>query len=66
MEQNQELYDHIYASFIKHRRVETPEEQLFVHELTREAMWGAQEYVKDLEESAVHLKETIRRLSKEV
>lgn len=60
-----ELYDNIYASFAKHRRIETSEDKLFVHELTLEAVSGAKVYLADLEEANTHLRETVKRLSHE-
>lgn len=62
---NQELYDAIYFSIARHIRIETTEENLFLHEITLEAMAGAESYMKDLQESVDHLKETISRLVKE-
>jgi len=62
---NNELYNHIYCSLVKHRKVETPEDKLFVHELTLEACEGAEEYLRDLEEANEHLKESVKRLSRE-
>mgnify|MGYP001550956519 CR=1 FL=1 len=62
---NQELYDSIYGSLVSTIRVETAEENLFLHELTLQAVAGAEAYMTDLQESIGHLKETIKRLSKE-
>lgn len=63
--ENKELYNSVYASFIKHREVETPEDRLFVHEITLEALEGIYPYIDDLEECIKHLTDTIKRLSKE-
>jgi len=57
-----DLYDSIYASFLKHRKVETAEDKLFVHELTCEAMAGVREYISELEEAIAHQKSTIKRM----
>lgn len=57
-----DLYDMIYASFIKHRDIKTEEDRLYVHELTLEALAGVQEYVHELHEAIEHLQETIKRL----
>lgn len=61
----EELYNYIYASFIKHRVVDSKEEKLFVHELTLEAVEGALEYIEDMSEAIGHLMTTIKMLSKE-
>jgi hypothetical protein len=62
---DQELYDHIYKSLTELIDPETEENSIVVHELTSLAAEGAQRYISDLEESISHLKETIRRISKE-
>ena len=62
---NQELYDSIRESIGRFIRLETDEENLFLHEVTLLAVDGAHSYVKDLEESVGHLRETIKRLTKE-
>lgn len=62
---NQELYDSIYSSLTEVIDVKSAWEQEFINKLTLQAVEGAQGYVNDLEESVGHLKETIRRLTKE-
>jgi archaellum component FlaC len=62
---NQELYDSIYSSLTEVIDVKSAWEQEFLNKLTIQAVAGAQEYVNDLEESVGHLKETIKRLTKE-
>ena len=59
-----ELYMSIRASLMRQLRLETPEENLFIHEITLEATAGAREYMKELEEAIVNLQETVKRLSK--
>ena len=57
-----DLYDMIYASFVKHRQVDNDEDKLYVHELTLEAMAGVHEYIHELQEAIVHHQDTIKRL----
>lgn len=57
-----DLYDMIYASFVKHRQVDNEEDKLYVHELTLEALAGVQEYVHELQEAIAHQQDTIKRL----
>lgn len=62
---NQELYDLIHDHMAERIDISEEETSLLIHELTLLAVEGAQEYVNDLEESVGHLKETIKRLTKE-
>lgn len=62
---NQELYDLIKDHMAERLDITEEDVSLLVHELTVLAVEGAQEYVTDLEESIGHLKETIKRLTKE-
>ena len=65
MDVNQELYQYILSALLKEITIDTPEEQVFISRITNSACIGAGKYIKDLEESVSHLKETIRRISKE-
>jgi hypothetical protein len=60
---NQELYDRIYESLLKHQYLETEEVKTFIHEFILQASKGIDEYLKDLEETVIHLRETVHRLS---
>ena len=62
---NQELYDSIYFSLTGMIDTETEEKRRFINDIALLATAGAQEYIYELEEAMDHLKETIKRLSKD-
>lgn len=62
---NQELYDLIHDQLSSKIDISEEEMSLLVHELTCLATSGAEEYLRDLQESVEHLRETVTRLVKE-
>lgn len=60
-----ELYDYIYDALTELIDVETEEKSLFVHKITSLATKGAEQYLEEVEEALVHLKETVKRLTRE-
>lgn len=62
---NQELYDLIRDRLTERIDVSEEDMGILVHELTTLAVAGAEEHISELEEANSHLKETIKRLSRE-
>jgi hypothetical protein len=58
-----ELYSAIYAKLMSRLTLDTPEEQLFIQELSHLATDGAEEFIHELEEALEHLQATVKRLS---
>lgn len=60
---NQELYDSIYLSLTELIDTETEIQRDFVSQISALATSGVQEYISELEEANLHLRETIKRLT---
>jgi hypothetical protein len=66
MDVNQELYQNILSSLLKEITIDTSEEHEFISRITHSACKGAENYVKELEESVGYLRDTIKRLNKKI
>lgn len=64
IEDHLELYERIHDSLAKHYQILTDEDAKFVAEIATHATLGALEYVNDLEEALVHLRDSVRRMGK--
>lgn len=60
-----ELYEMIFEALEKEYPSQTPDEELAMQKLAGVATLGALDYISELEEAVAHLRESVKRLSKE-
>lgn len=60
----EELYSAIYAKLMTRLTLDSPEERLFIQEITSLATAGVEDYILELEEAVEHQQNTIKRLSR--
>lgn len=60
-----ELYEMIFEALEKEYPSQTPDEELAMQKLAGAATLGAINYLTELEEAVAHLRDTVKRLSKD-